>query len=67
MTQHASTESSVRLNKLASGGYSWTISVAARGEALDDLRLAKEAALRLSSELEAELLPIRQTNASLPF
>jgi hypothetical protein len=62
--QSAVTESSVRLNKLASGTYSWTITVAAHGEALEDLRTAKNAALALSSELEADLLPTRQTDSN---
>jgi hypothetical protein len=48
---------SVRVNRLGSGGYSWTVIVSAAGESLEDLQRAKETALALSREMEDELAP----------
>jgi hypothetical protein len=57
---------SVRLNRLASGGYSWTVTVASAGDSLADLRHAKDAALALSQELQDELLT-QNPEDEIPF
>lgn len=46
--------SSIRINKLKDG-YTWNVHVVAAGSSLEELREAKEKALLLSSELQAEL------------
>jgi hypothetical protein len=46
----------VKLKKLASGGYTWDVTVAASSSSVDDLRIAKETALVVAAELERDLL-----------
>jgi hypothetical protein len=56
MTESAVERSSVRVNRLKDGGYTWTVVVGSDDD-LESLRVAKEAALRVSDELAAQLTP----------
>lgn len=51
----ATSGSGVRLNKHASGAYSWTIAVDASGDSIEELEAAKRVALELTRQLDAEL------------
>ena len=48
--------SSVRFSKIK-GGYTWSINVAAENSSIESLRAAKEHAVAISAELEAEFVP----------
>jgi hypothetical protein len=46
----------VKLKKLARGGYTWDVAVAASSSSIDDLRIAKETARVITAELERDLV-----------
>lgn len=60
----------VRINRLR-GGYTWNIDVAADTNGIEDLRVAKQKALEISRELEAEFKPAsideQVTKEEVPF
>ena len=54
------------IRKLNSGKRTWEIQVAADGNELDDLRIAKEKALQLDQEFSEEFEPMEEPE-ELPY
>jgi hypothetical protein len=70
MTQSVVERSSVRVNRLKEGGYTWTVVVGSDDD-LESLRVAKETALQVSDELAAQLaaraFEAESSKEKLPF
>jgi hypothetical protein len=48
---HAAAQSAIQLKRVRGGGYTWTLSVAAAGPSLEEMRAAFEVAATLDREL----------------
>lgn len=55
--------SSIRFSKIR-GGYSWSITVAAENSSIESLRAAKDHAIAISAELQAEFEPKAEVDGS---
>ena len=65
MSETLSGGSRVKVNRLKDS-YTWNVDVVAESSSLEDLQTAKEKALAISRELEADLDP-KPEEARLPF